>query len=327
MLPKQTLTKTKDSVTLYLQELGRIKLLTAAEEIDLARQIGDSLKLESERVKLTRALKKIPTNDELAKVLDIDPREIKTRLDRGRRAKNQMVQANLRLVVSIAKKYLNRGLSFQDLIQEGSLGLIKATEKFDPEKGYKFSTYAIWWIRQSMSRAISLQSRTIRLPAHICDLINRIKKTTKILSQKLGRTPTELEIATAMEIGVDKLRSISRSARPLVSLDKPIGKEEDSTIGDLIEARDGSTEKKLHQSCLVEDLSMAIENALSPREAKILLLRYGFSDGKEKTLSEVSQVFNLSRERIRQIEAKALDKLRKREFTQVLREYLSPSPA
>lgn len=312
---------TEDSIRVYLQEIGRIRLLRADEEIELARKIADLLELERVRLRMLERLDKEPNEREWAQEVEMALPEFRRRLFLGRRAKDKMVQSNLRLVVSIAKKYMNRGLSFQDLIQEGSLGLIRAAEKFDHEKGYKFSTYATWWIRQAITRAIADQSRTIRLPVHLYETISRIKKTTKILSQELGRKPSEEEIATRMEMTIEKLRFIAKSAQLPISLETPIGKEEDSRLGDFIEADGETPEDQVSKSLLREDLENVLDT-LSPRERDVLRLRYGLDDGRMKTLEEIGQIFNVTRERIRQIEAKALRKLRHPNRNSILKEYI-----
>jgi len=312
---------TEDSIRLYLQEIGRIRLLRAEEEIELARKIADLLELERIRDEIDDQLDDEPTDTDWANAVDMPLPAFRRRLHLGRRAKDKMVQSNLRLVVSIAKKYMNRGLSFQDLIQEGSLGLIRAAEKFDHEKGYKFSTYATWWIRQAITRAIADQSRTIRLPVHLYETISRIKKTTKLLSQELGRKPTEEEIATRMEMTIEKLRFIAKSAQLPISLETPIGKEEDSRLGDFIESDGETPEDEVSKSLLREDLESVL-STLSPRERDVLRLRYGLDDGRMKTLEEIGQIFNVTRERIRQIEAKALRKLRHPNRNSVLKEYI-----
>ncbi len=312
---------TEDSIRLYLQEIGRIRLLRADEEIELARKIADLLELERIREKLSQQLDRDPHDSEWAEAVKLPLGAFRYRLHVGRRAKDKMVQSNLRLVVSIAKKYMNRGLSFQDLIQEGSLGLIRAAEKFDHEKGYKFSTYATWWIRQAITRAIADQSRTIRLPVHLYETISRIKKTTKLLSQEMGRKPTEEEIATRMEMTIEKLRFIAKSAQLPISLETPIGKEEDSRLGDFIESDGETPEDQVSKNLLREDLEKVLDS-LSPRERDVLRLRYGLDDGRMKTLEEIGQIFNVTRERIRQIEAKALRKLRHPNRNSVLKEYI-----
>ena len=274
-----------DPVRMYLREIGRIKLLTADEEIDLARKIvagGNS----------------------------------------GAIAKRKLVQANLRLVVSIAKKYVGRGMLFLDLIQEGNLGLIRAAEKFDHERGYKFSTYATWWIRQAITRAIADQARTIRIPVHMVETINKLKKVTRKLAQELSRKPTEEELAVEMNISVPKLREIIKVAQEPLSLETPIGKEEDSRLGDFIEDKDADAPvKTVAQELLREDLAEVL-SGLSPRERDVLRLRFGMDDGRQRTLEEVGQLFGATRERIRQIEAKALRKLRHPNRSKRLKEYI-----
>ncbi|MCS6960128.1 MAG: RNA polymerase sigma factor RpoD [Pseudanabaenaceae cyanobacterium SKYGB_i_bin29] len=316
---------TEDSIRLYLQEIGRIRLLRADEEIELARKIADLLELERIRDQIAdqqnlSSPEEVSEADWAAKV-GMSLADFRRRLLQGRRAKDKMVQSNLRLVVSIAKKYMNRGLSFQDLIQEGSLGLIRAAEKFDHEKGYKFSTYATWWIRQAITRAIADQSRTIRLPVHLYETISRIKKTTKLLSQEMGRKPTEEEIADRMEMTIEKLRFIAKSAQLPISLETPIGKEEDSRLGDFIESEGETPDEQVAKALLKEQLEEVL-STLSPRERDVLRLRYGLDDGRMKTLEEIGQIFNVTRERIRQIEAKALRKLRHPNRNSILKEYI-----
>ncbi|MDX2085836.1 MAG: RNA polymerase sigma factor RpoD [Candidatus Melainabacteria bacterium] len=274
-----------DPVRMYLREIGRIPLLTAEEEIELARQIAQGG----------------PT---------------------GARAKQKLVQANLRLVVSIAKKYVGRGMLFLDLIQEGNLGLIRAAEKFDHERGYKFSTYATWWIRQAITRAIADQARTIRIPVHMVETINKLKKVTRKLAQELSRKPSEEELAKAMGISVVKLRDIIKVAQEPLSLETPIGKEEDSRLGDFIEDREAEAPATtVAHELLREDLTEVL-SSLSPRERDVLRLRFGLDDGRQRTLEEVGQLFGVTRERIRQIEAKALRKLRHPNRSRRLREYI-----
>ena len=312
---------TEDSIRVYLQEIGRIRLLRPDEEIELARKIADLLQLEELANQFEADNGHYPDTKEWAALVEMPLVKFRRRLMLGRRAKEKMVQSNLRLVVSIAKKYMNRGLSFQDLIQEGSLGLIRAAEKFDHEKGYKFSTYATWWIRQAITRAIADQSRTIRLPVHLYETISRIKKTTKTLSQEFGRKPTEEEIAESMEMTIEKLRFIAKSAQLPISLETPIGKEEDSRLGDFIEADIENPEQDVAKNLLREDLEGVLAT-LSPRERDVLRLRYGLDDGRMKTLEEIGQIFDVTRERIRQIEAKALRKLRHPNRNGVLKEYI-----
>jgi RNA polymerase primary sigma factor len=274
-----------DPVRMYLREIGRIKLLTGAEEIDLAKKIIIG-----------------------GKVGDI--------------AKRKLVQANLRLVVSIAKKYVGRGMLFLDLIQEGNLGLIRAAEKFDHERGYKFSTYATWWIRQAITRAIADQARTIRIPVHMVETINKLKKITRKLAQDLSRKPTEDELSAEMGITIAKLREIIKVAQEPLSLETPIGKEEDSRLGDFIEDKDADAPvMTVAHELLREDLHEVL-STLSPRERDVLRLRFGMDDGRQRTLEEVGQLFGVTRERIRQIEAKALRKLRHPNRSKRLKEYI-----
>ncbi|HEY9605611.1 MAG TPA: RNA polymerase sigma factor, RpoD/SigA family, partial [Allocoleopsis sp.] len=300
----------KDLISIYLQEIGRIRRLLASEEIELAYKVADLLEIEQVQKQLENELERTPQDTEWANAVQIPLSELRHRLQRGRKAKNQMVESNLRLVVSIAKKYQNRGLEFLDLIQEGSLGLIRATEKFDPKKGYRFSTYATCWIRQAITRAIANQSRTIRLPVYLYQTISQIKKTTKLLWQEVGRNPTASEIADRRQMTINELRDINQYAQPVISLDIQVG-EEDSTLGDLIEFNGETPEEQVSKAILRENLESVLDT-LSSREQDVLRLRYGFDDGREKTLQEIGDIFSVTRERIRQIEATALEKLRSR---------------
>ncbi len=316
------MTDKTDSVATYLLEISRTKLLTANEEIELARRIQDLLQLEAVCEGLKTRLNRKPSSDEWAKELDLSEAELSRRLTIGRKAKNRIISANLRLVVSIAKSYTGRGLSFQDLIQEGSLGLIKAAEKFNPELGYKFSTYAHYWIKQAISRGIDNASRTIRLPANLSQKAHAIAKKIADLYSRLGQPPTEEQIAAAMEITVDKLRFILESTQKLTSIDRLIDNDQDTTIGDLIPAPDKLIEERILEDFLHQDLQFAID-ALEDDEAKVLSLRYGINDRIFKTVAEVAQILNLTPKMVEKIEKKALRKLRHPGRSQLLRAYLN----
>ncbi len=271
-----------DPVRMYLREIGRIPLLTFDQELDLAKRI----------------------------------------LDGDEDAKKQLAESNLRLVVSIAKKYVGRGMLFLDLIQEGNMGLIKAVEKFDYTKGFKFSTYATWWIRQAITRAIADQARTIRIPVHMVETINKLIRTSRHLLQQLGREPTPEEIAEEMEIPVEKVMEIQKIAQDPVSLETPIGEEDDSHLGDFIQDDDSPAPHDSAAYTLLKEQLEEVMNTLTPREAKVLKLRFGLEDGKARTLEEVGREFEVTRERIRQIEAKALRKLRHPSRSKKLRDYM-----
>jgi len=316
------LNNTNDSVAIYLQKIARIKLLTKTEEITLARQITDLLELEKKRDSLKQSQGQNPKNSEWAIAANLSVKELLARLSAGRAAKNQMIQANLRLVVFVAKRYLNKGLLFQDLIQEGTLGLIKATEKFDFKLGYKFNTYAIWWIKHSINRAIENSSRTIRLPSRIYQQINLIKRTGKTLRISLGRIPTEIEIANGSDLSVEQLRFIKKSAEQIDSIDRQVGENKNTTIVELIAQNDRSIEENLTYNLLLDDLHSALDS-LSKNEAAVLRLRYGIDNGQVKTVNQVGQMFQLSPSKVRQIETLALRKLRHPQYSKVLKQYIS----
>ena len=297
-----------DSVRLYLQEIGETNLLTMEEEVWL------STRMERGKQCQERLADRTLSADERAS-LELDVKD-------GEAARAHLIQANLRLVVSVAKKYIGRGLSFLDLIQEGNIGLMKATDKFDYHRGFKFSTYATWWIRQAITRAISDQSRTIRLPVHVGETINRVKKTSHRLQQILEREPTQEEIARAMDISDDKVRQVIDVARHPVSLEAPVGSEGDAFLGDFIEDETMPAPLELaSQQLLRSQIGDALDK-LTERERRIIVLRYGLDDGRFRTLEEVGRDFGITRERIRQIEAKALRKLRHPDSSTQLRGYL-----
>lgn len=304
---------TGDPVRMYLKEIGKVPLLSAAEEIDLAMKIEAGVAAAAE---LDKA-------EEEGRELE---RREKRRLGRveqvGIDAKQQLIEANLRLVVSIAKRYVGRGMLFLDLIQEGNLGLIKAVEKFNYTKGFKFSTYATWWIRQAITRAIADQARTIRIPVHMVETINKLIRVSRQLLQEKGREPQPEEVAEAMGISVEKVREIIKIAQEPVSLETPIGEEEDSHLGDFIQDDDAPPPAEAASFTLMKEQLMGVLDTLTPREKKVLSLRFGLEDGRQRTLEEVGQEFNVTRERIRQIEAKALRKLRHPSRSKKLKDYL-----
>ncbi len=297
-----------DPLRLYLREIGRISLLTALEETQLAQQ------LERGELALMRLNGDSFVHEERS--------TLQQWIYEGEGARQHLIQANLRLVVSIAKKYVGRGLSFLDLIQEGNIGLMRATEKFDYTKGYKFSTYATWWIRQAITRSISDQSRTIRLPVHVGETINRVKKTAHRLQQLLEREPTPEEIAQALDIPEEKVRRVLEAARQPVSLEQPVGDEGDSVLGDFIEDERALAPIDTAAQQLMREQIDCVLARLPERERKIIQLRYGLNDGRYRTLEEVGKEFGITRERIRQIESKVLKKLRHPSYGRTLRSYL-----
>jgi RNA polymerase primary sigma factor len=299
---------TGDLVRIYLREIGRVPLLTAHDEVELAKSIEAGLFAEE------KLQGEFP-------VLDAHRAELGELAADGLRAKQRLIEANLRLVVSIAKRYIGRGLVFLDLIQEGNLGLIRAVEKFDYTKGYKFSTYATWWIRQAITRAIADQARTIRIPVHMVETINKMARVQRQLHQDLGREATPEEIAAEMDLTPDRVAEIQRIAQEPVSLQSPIG-EEDSDLGDFIEDADAVVPIEAAAFIMLQDQLEQILDTLSPREQKIIQLRFGLMDGHPRTLEEVGREFGVTRERIRQIESKTLAKLRHPSRAQMLREYL-----
>ena len=305
---------TGDPVRMYLKEIGKDPLLTAAEEIDLAMKIEAGVE----------ATEKLEADD--AGEIELDRRE-RRRLGRieqmGLDAKQQLIEANLRLVVSIAKRYVGRGMLFLDLIQEGNLGLIRAVEKFDYKKSFKFSTYATWWIRQAITRAIADQARTIRIPVHMVETINKVIRVSRQLLQELGHDPTPEEISEEMNMPVDKVRELLKIAQEPVSLETPIGEEEDSHLGDFIPDEGASEPSEAASFTLLKEQLVDVLSTLTPREEKVLKLRFGIEDGRTRTLEEVGKEFNVTRERIRQIEAKALRKLRHPSRSKKLKDFLN----
>ncbi len=303
-------TNIEDPVRMYLKEIGKVPLLNAEEEIELAKQMeaGDMAKSQLE---------------EGGEELDEETRnQLQDLINQGDYAKKKLAEANLRLVVSIAKRYVGRGMLFLDLIQEGNLGLIKAVEKFDYRKGYKFSTYATWWIRQAITRAIADQARTIRIPVHMVETINKLIRVSRQLLQELGREPTPEEIAAEMDIPVERVREILKISQEPVSLETPIGEEEDSHLGDFIQDDNVPVPADAAAFTLLKEQLVEVLSTLTEREQKVLRLRFGLDDGRARTLEEVGKVFNVTRERIRQIEAKALRKLRHPSRSRKLRDYL-----
>ena len=310
----------EDPVRMYLKEIGKVPLLTADEEIVLAKQMEAGAEAHARLEEIEEELK--TADDAKKEELKKEKRQLKMTEMAGEDAKNRLAEANLRLVVSIAKRYVGRGMLFLDLIQEGNLGLIKAVEKFDYRKGYKFSTYATWWIRQAITRAIADQARTIRIPVHMVETINKLIRVSRQLLQELGREPFPEEIAEEMNMSVDRVREILKISQEPVSLETPIGEEEDSHLGDFIQDDNVPVPADAAAFTLLREQLKDVLSTLTDREQKVLRLRFGLDDGRARTLEEVGKEFNVTRERIRQIEAKALRKLRHPSRSRKLKDYL-----
>ena len=310
----------EDPVRMYLKEIGKVPLLSAEEEIDLAQKMEEGA-VAKEKIAILKKRKEEAAEEEQAE-LDEEIKALTKTQDAGDEAKKRLAEANLRLVVSIAKRYVGRGMLFLDLIQEGNLGLIKAVEKFDYRKGYKFSTYATWWIRQAITRAIADQARTIRIPVHMVETINKLIRVSRQLLQELGREPTPEEIAEEMNMPVDRVREILKISQEPVSLETPIGEEEDSHLGDFIQDDNVPVPADAAAFTLLKEQLVEVLSTLTDREQKVLRLRFGLDDGRARTLEEVGKEFNVTRERIRQIEAKALRKLRHPSRSRKLKDYL-----
>ena len=310
----------EDPVRMYLKEIGKVPLLSAEEEIELAKNM-EAGAVAKEKIAILKSREENATEEELAEIKE-EIKNLQKDLDAGYEAKKRLAEANLRLVVSIAKRYVGRGMLFLDLIQEGNLGLIKAVEKFDYRKGYKFSTYATWWIRQAITRAIADQARTIRIPVHMVETINKLIRVSRQLLQELGREPSPEEIAAEMNMPVERVREILKISQEPVSLETPIGEEEDSHLGDFIQDDNVPVPADAAAFTLLKEQLEEVLGTLTEREQKVLTLRFGLEDGRARTLEEVGKEFNVTRERIRQIEAKALRKLRHPSRSRKLKDYL-----
>ena len=310
----------EDPVRMYLKEIGKVPLLSAEEEIELAQKM-EAGAVASEKIAILKERME-EDSDEEKEELKAEIKELQRDVDFGSDAKKRLAEANLRLVVSIAKRYVGRGMLFLDLIQEGNLGLIKAVEKFDYRKGYKFSTYATWWIRQAITRAIADQARTIRIPVHMVETINKLIRVSRQLLQELGREPSPEEIAEEMKMPVERVREILKISQEPVSLETPIGEEEDSHLGDFIRDENVPVPADAAAFTLLKEQLEEVLGTLTEREQKVLTLRFGLEDGRARTLEEVGKEFNVTRERIRQIEAKALRKLRHPSRSRKLKDYL-----
>ena len=310
--------KVDDPVRMYLKEIGNIQLLTIEEETEYAQEVVEGRKAKERLQKLEEDDQNTVSQEEYESL----KKELEIIINKSEYAKNKLVDANLRLVVSIAKRYLGRGLQFLDLIQEGNMGLIKAVDKFDYNKGYKFSTYATWWIRQAITRAVADQARTIRIPVHMVETINKLVRTQRQLVQELSREPSQAEIAERMGISVEKVQQIQKIAQEPISLEQPVGEEEDSSLGDFISDPHALDPYEYTAKMKLREELDEVLSTLTEREERVLRLRFGLIDGRQRTLEEVGKEFNVTRERIRQIEAKALRKLRSPARSKKLKDFI-----
>lgn len=302
-----------DLVRTYLKEIGQVPMLTHEQEVVYGKAVQALVKLEKIQAQLLETLGQAPTLAEWAEAVQLPTSKLETTLHAGRRAKHKMVEANLRLVVHIAKKYLNRNVEFMDLIQEGTIGLHRGVEKFDPSKGYRFSTYAYWWVRQAMTRAIAEKSRTVRLPIHIHEKLSKIKKIQRQLVQRLGRSATFSEVAEELQMSTEKVREYLRYSRQTVSLDMRIGDDQDTELGELLEYEGASPEDYATKMLLRSDLNEMV-NTLPPQQREVISLRFGLKNGEGMALAKIGNHLNITRERVRQIEKAALDRLRQHHF-------------